>query len=111
VQLHQEFKAKNTSLYNKIALKCFADDLPFLVVYHRSQFLQSYLYLLELYLLHNDYLKMSQEFQDKNKHYKNFACFFKSSILILDTIIRAFAKYNQIVNLTKIASKLEYGQI
>lgn len=75
IQLQKELATKDRNIYNKIALDCLGNDWPFAVGYLRSTFLKSYLHLLELYLFNNDYSKMSQEFQDKHKNYKDFACF------------------------------------
>lgn len=76
-QLHKELATKDRTIYNKIALECLTYDWPFPVGYLRSCFLKSYLHLLELYLVNNDYSKMNPEFQENNKNYKNFACFLK----------------------------------
>lgn len=77
VQLHKELSTKDRNIYNKIALDCLAYDYPFPVGYLRSTYLKSYLHVLELYLLNNDFSKMNLEFQVQNKNYKDFACFLK----------------------------------
>ncbi|WP_026978715.1 hypothetical protein [Flavobacterium tegetincola] len=75
VQLHKELATKGRTIYNKIALACFGNDWHLPIGYLRSTFLKSYLHVLELYLLNNDFSKMSIDFQDKNKNYKDYACF------------------------------------
>lgn len=76
-QLHKELATKDRNIYNKIALDCLAYDYPFPVGYLRSTFLKSYLHLLELYLLNNDFSKMTLDFQEKNKNYKDYASYLK----------------------------------
>ena len=76
-QLQKELATKDRAIYNKIALDCLGNDWSFPVGYLRSTFLKSYLHVLELYLLNNDFSKMTLDFQEKNKNYKEFACFLK----------------------------------
>ena len=77
VQLQKELATKDRNIYNKIALDCLGNDWPFPIGSLRSTFLKSYLNVLELYLLNNDFSKMNIEFQVQNKNYKDFACFLK----------------------------------